>query len=1315
MLHEEPQGKTSAGPAAINCIVRDETTGTKHTFTSSATTTQKDFCDAVAAQCGYKPETFKVVFEQRDGTEVEVDCYCTSAMSKLSVDEHLTNKFFLRELDSGPPEPTGDQPVPATGSSQGGHKRAAATSVDVIGGGELKAIRTRANSDSDDDSDTDQAASSTRFVGLANQGATCYLNSLLQSLYMTPEFRNAIYKWESAASEELSIPAELQKLFLRLQTSKQRSVETTDITKSFGWEGNEAFQQHDVQELLRVLFDALEEEWQDTPLATTIKDLYEGEIHDYVSCTECGYESARTDKFMDVPLVIKPFGSEKIMTSVEEAMHKFVEVERMEGDNQYHCERCDKKVDALKGLKFKKFPYLLTLQLKRFDFDYTTLRRIKLNSRFEFPTELDVSEFMPGAQSSQQEQQLQEQQQEEQQEQQEQQPQEQQPQEQQEQQEEEQNGGNDTNTAPGSAASASTTTAATAAAAAGASDAPVNGDSEMEHEDDNNSGGDDDDDDGDTGDGDIRHDDKNHATLSSSPLTFEKLKKEKEAKRAAAVARGCVYELFSIMIHRGSALGGHYYAYIKSLDDGLWRCFNDSSVTVIKEKDIEDAFGGSQAAYGWSSTSGYMLMYRRIDPQRNQSFSTYDDLPQQLKNLSQQIEQQENQQREDQLRQERTIRFMVWNDAAEKQTVTIERTEPLSSLLNLTLEAFGIDEASKSEYRLCRYDIHRKRFLTALTDLDKPLQEMGYTNNWSTFSIGLQRANSDGTFDEYDPNALMLLLRHFDQEKKEFAPPVRVKVRMTSTLDDLLEEAVKIVGGDKDQLTLIKSDYTTRTLRPGSLSQLNFLAGGETIFSTFEDFSDEAGKMLDSDTGKELDRRRNEIPVNIVLDEDIVKGGATHSVHVDKRMSLYDFKEKYVQPLLDGLSTDDFLVFRKRVYSGTEHVTELTRLKDSLDTNYIDTYPDVLIRRGKALKPGQVKTSIYLFDSEQEEAPELFEEFPATSKGDMADFAKSVADAVRAKKESDPEWTFKDLSDDPERYRIWDATAYMRPLKVLRKTMQLPILYAGKSFLVQVLDKPDTALDIDHKVVFARRFTPSTMDLGPLEEFVVDRAGGVPALQESVSAASGIPAENLEFASTHIFPFKSDPFSLRDMRWLVPTGLYQLSCSTDGSGFYYRDKTDKMKELTEEEEEQLKRKYAQKQNKVRTWHHKEVGIVIKRKNKRTPSSSSKAESGDGDNSSDNGGDEQSSASAGVSMASSHKDSTSANGDGGEQQQCAEVAVNGTAVPVVEDTGEESDKTDDDQVFEDGDGTNGDDAAEDGSATSHGAAEVDAEPSQHLQQ
>ena len=45
-----------------------------------------------------------------------------------------------------------------------------------------------------------------------------------------------------------------------------------------------------------------------------------------------------------------------------------------------------------------------------------------------------------------------------------------------------------------------------------------------------------------------------------------------------------VYELYSIMIHSGGAYGGHYYAYIKSFEDGKWYNFNDSSVTEITDE-----------------------------------------------------------------------------------------------------------------------------------------------------------------------------------------------------------------------------------------------------------------------------------------------------------------------------------------------------------------------------------------------------------------------------------------------------------------------------------------------------------------------------------------------------------------------------------------------------------------------------------------------------------------------------------------------------------------------------------------------------------
>lgn len=95
------------------------------------------------------------------------------------------------------------------------------------------------------------ATKSEHYVGLSNQGATCYLNSLLQTLYMTPEFRSAIFSWRYDKTknyeEHLCIPLQLQRLFGMLSLAKESLnddwVDTIALTKSFGWDNNEVFQQ----------------------------------------------------------------------------------------------------------------------------------------------------------------------------------------------------------------------------------------------------------------------------------------------------------------------------------------------------------------------------------------------------------------------------------------------------------------------------------------------------------------------------------------------------------------------------------------------------------------------------------------------------------------------------------------------------------------------------------------------------------------------------------------------------------------------------------------------------------------------------------------------------------------------------------------------------------------------------------------------------------------------------------------------------------------------------------------------------------------
>lgn len=58
-------------------------------------------------------------------------------------------------------------------------------------------------------------------------------------------------------------------------------------------------------------------------------------------------------------------------------------------------------------------------------------------------------------------------------------------------------------------------------------------------------------------------------------------------------------------------MGGHYYAYIRSFEDGKWYNFNDSSVT-----ELDNANEAISKMFGGDSTSAYMLQYRKHEPKK---------------------------------------------------------------------------------------------------------------------------------------------------------------------------------------------------------------------------------------------------------------------------------------------------------------------------------------------------------------------------------------------------------------------------------------------------------------------------------------------------------------------------------------------------------------------------------------------------------------------------------------------------------------------------------------------------------------------------
>ncbi|KAI5816954.1 hypothetical protein BZA77DRAFT_46183 [Pyronema omphalodes] len=226
----------------------------------------------------------------------------------------------------------------------------------------------------------------TGYVGLKNQGATCYLNSLLQSLYFTNSFRKAVFKIPTQ-NENLSNSAlTLQRLFYQLQTHSD-AVSTLELTKSFGWDTQDIFAQQDIQELNRVLMENLENKMKGTDVEKFLNDMFVGKAKTYIRCTNVDYTSERIEDYWDIQLNVRG------MKNLDDSFKDYIRVEMMDGENKYSAEGHGLQ-DAEKGIIFESFPDVLHLHLKRFEYDFATYSLQKVNDHFEFPEVFDASHYL---------------------------------------------------------------------------------------------------------------------------------------------------------------------------------------------------------------------------------------------------------------------------------------------------------------------------------------------------------------------------------------------------------------------------------------------------------------------------------------------------------------------------------------------------------------------------------------------------------------------------------------------------------------------------------------------------------------------------------------------------------------------------------------------------------------------------------------------------------------------------------------------------------------------------------------------------------
>lgn len=745
---------------SVFVIVRDMSGLTvnvnKVTIVTPATSTCGELMQEVGRRFKYEPDSFSLILQCSDGSQVEVEkmeAERTLADARFQVEGTPRNNLILCDLNGHLPHRTDEDDL-----SLGASASPTANATE-------RKWFDRSSSHYDNTPEYSYASAlikhDTGYVGLVNQAMTCYLNSLLQTLYMTPEFRNALYQWEFKGSEDeasKNIPCQLQRLFLLLQTANKSAVETTNLTRSFGWDSSEAWQQHDIQELCRVMFDALEQCFKNTHQSNLINDLYEGKMSDYVKCLECCNEGAREDTYLDIPLPIRPFGSSTAYKSVEEALKAFVEPELLTGNNKYKCSKCNKLCDAHKGLKFTRFPYLLTIHLMRFDFDYSTLHRIKLNDKVTFPNILDLNCFIEN---------------------------------------EEVSGSAVTPDKPSvdKVDDASTTDSGSAL---DVEDSSVENTSNSLHESDNQ--------DEDEGiDVSSIYNEKNKSCLSNGPYA---------------------YELFSIMVHSGSASGGHYYAYIKDFRTGEWFCFNDQSVSKITYDDIRKTYGGNSTRGGYysswsSSANAYMLMYRQISKERNVYSYTKDELPQHIKDLVQKMTEEEAAEREQREIERCMCRIKLFCQIPGQTQMTekklrIHKDSTLREATKQAYEEMNLKNVVPMERcRLVKYEEFHDSLECSFEGQDDELisEILGGVRSSYKFDLLMEIRDEDKSFEVYKPGGTTIKAHVVNLTTEEVEGPYNLRGSLSMTVRELKELLGRSLNLNPDTMRVVLERYYN-DLRP---------------------------------------------------------------------------------------------------------------------------------------------------------------------------------------------------------------------------------------------------------------------------------------------------------------------------------------------------------------------------------------------------------------------------------------------------------------------------------------------------------------------